>query len=180
MSNKIPKGQHSLPLLKSQERKQGTLHTGPPRGWAGHLRHASGPLTNPSPSSPHLRKQLAPDELLNKGNCHLFLLPCEGLPELLWSLINFYWLKSLRTQVINCMKMRLVLYNCFTRKNLVKGEMLRSFISWKKIGITIFIILLYGISVILSGLLSFTRKQQSYWVLSVLSLLRVRENFLRR
>ena len=128
--------------MRSQEQKQSTLHTAPPRGSADHLSHASGPLTNPSPSSPHLRKQLAPDDLINKGNCHLFLLPCEALPELLlWSLINFYWLKSLRTQVINHMKMRLVLYNCSTRKNLVRGEILRPFISWKKTGITIFIIL---------------------------------------
>ena len=135
--------------MRSQEQKQSTLHTAPPRGWEDHLSHASGPLTNPSPSSPHLRNQLAPDDLINKGNCHLVLLPCLNFSS---GLINFYWLKSLRTQVINHMKMRLVLYNCFTRKNLVRGEILRSFISWKKTGITIFIILLYDISVILSGL----------------------------
>ena len=58
--------------------------------------------------------------------------------------------------------MGLVLYNCFTRKNLVKGEILRSFISWKKTGITIFIILLYDISVILSGLCYLLQENSSH------------------
>ena len=78
------------------------LHTTPPRGWANYLSHPSGP----NPPSTHLRDQLSGSE---QGNLLLVfapsccsLSPSKALPEfLIWPLVNFYWLKSSRTQVCN-------------------------------------------------------------------------------
>ena len=43
-----------LSLLKSREQKEGTAHasppTTPPKGWASHLRHLSGPISGPAPT----------------------------------------------------------------------------------------------------------------------------------
>ena len=51
------------------------LHTAPPRGWANHLSHPSGPTPGPTPT-------LTPYASESKGNCYLFSLPpaAAGVP----------------------------------------------------------------------------------------------------
>ena len=79
-----------------------TLHTAPPRGWADHLNHPSGPT--PGPASP-LAPYKAPAHLLSgseQGNLLLVFdpfccskSPNKTLPEILiWLRINLYWLRK--------------------------------------------------------------------------------------
>lgn len=78
------------------------------------------PTKHPPPPSQHLKDQLdqlaspAPNQHTHrsKGTCSLFLLLLPQLHEsqkaltefLIWPLFNFYWYKSLRTQVSNTNK----------------------------------------------------------------------------
>ena len=97
---------------KEWEQKQGVrrksryctcpLHTTPAKGWANHLSHPCAQSLDLPLPSPHIKNQLTPTRGVSKGTCYLFsLLPCcsrgpsKALPELLvWSLINFYWLRK--------------------------------------------------------------------------------------
>ena len=85
-----------------------SLHKAPPQVWAGHRSHPSSPTHGPALPSPHLRNQPI---LLESMQGHLLLAfiplccsmnPNEALLEILiWPLLNFYWLKSPRTQISN-------------------------------------------------------------------------------
>ena len=93
---------HSTATSESQEQKQGTcpLHTPPPKGWANHLRHPSGPTPGHTPSLTPYKEPAHPSSGSKQGKLLLVFAPsCGGrspskaLPEFLgWPSINFYWL----------------------------------------------------------------------------------------
>ena len=78
------------------------LHSTPPRGWADHLSHASGPTPGHTPALTPYKEAAHPpwEGNLEQGNLLLVLAPpcCsrsprKALPEfLVWPLINFCWL----------------------------------------------------------------------------------------
>ena len=103
-TTRYKKGQTPTPLLRSKSRYCAwSLHRAPPRGQADHL-------SNPSGWThwllPHPRS-IEGTSLLHSEQVHLLLVcapswcsPAKAWPEfLIWPLINFYWLKSLRTWV---------------------------------------------------------------------------------
>ena len=86
------------------------LHTPPPKGWAKHLSHPSGPTPGHTPTLTPYKEQARPSQGANKQGNLLFVLtahccsrgPSKALPEfLVWTLINFYWLRRPRTLVGN-------------------------------------------------------------------------------
>ena len=88
------------------------LHTTPPKkGWANHATHSSGLIPRHTPIlTPYKEQVSAPlGELASKGTCGWVLSPCccssvpsKALPKfLVWTLINFYWLRRPRTLVGN-------------------------------------------------------------------------------
>ena len=111
-TTKYKKAQTQLPLMRCQEQKQGThawsLHTAPPRGWGDHLSHTSG-SHRPTPILTPFKEPGLSTSGSEQGNLLPVLAPLcysrspsKALPEfLVCSLINFYWLKSPRTQVGN-------------------------------------------------------------------------------
>ena len=73
-------------------------HTMPPKGWAKHQSHPSGPTPRHSPPLTWYKEPAHLPQWASKGTCCLFSLRLlqsylnEVLPELLvWSLINFCW-----------------------------------------------------------------------------------------
>ena len=109
MDKKIQKDQKTqLPLLKSPEQKQGTVHA------PGTQHHYRVVVSHPSGHSPTLTLWKEPvhppnGEQVSKGTCYLFSLPSccsrgpsKALPEFfVWLLINFYILMRSRTLVSN-------------------------------------------------------------------------------
>ena len=77
------------------------LHTTPPKGWAKHLSHPSGPIPGRTATLTPYKEQApapSPQGKASKGACCLFSLPpccSRGPPKALpdfpvWPLINFY------------------------------------------------------------------------------------------
>ena len=123
--NKIQKGQNPAATSQVPGAKAGyrawSLHTAPPRGWADHLIH-SGPThrSAPAPALTPFKGPALPHWGSEQGYLLLVFTPSccstspnKALPEfLVWPLINFYWLKSPRTQVSNIPALPTTLLSC--------------------------------------------------------------------
>ena len=84
------------------------------------LSHPSGWLTDLPPTLIPFKEPARPCWASKQGNLLLVFTPSRY--SLAWisclvSFINFSWLKNARIQISNLTKVRLVLYNFFTRKN---------------------------------------------------------------
>lgn len=116
MNNKIWKSQKPLAASLVLAAKAGcftamiSAHS-TTKEWADHLGHPCSSTHQSMSTLPHVRNY--PTALGEQATvCYLFQLPgcaawvlCEALPEfLIWPLFNFYWYKSLRTQVSNSNK----------------------------------------------------------------------------
>ena len=74
------------------------LHSTPPKGWADHLSHTSGPTPGHTPTLTPYKKPARPPSGSKQGNLLLVLAPpcCsrgpnKALPEfLVWPPVNFY------------------------------------------------------------------------------------------
>ena len=108
------KAKTQLPLLRCQEQKQGPAHdpcTQHHQGGEQTTTQATPPAwpMNPPLPSPYLKDQLAVPSGSEQGKLLLVFTPscCSWSPNkafpqfLVWPLINFYWLRSPRTQVSN-------------------------------------------------------------------------------
>ena len=51
------------------------LYTAPPKGWAKHLSHSSGPTPGPAPVLTPCKEPACPHRPVSKGTCYLFSLP---------------------------------------------------------------------------------------------------------
>ena len=86
-----------------------SLHTARPRGWADHPRHSFCPTHGSAPTRTPFKGSACPSSGSKQGNLLLVFIPscCSTSPNkalsefLVWPLINFYCLKSPRTQVGN-------------------------------------------------------------------------------
>ena len=82
----IERPKTKLPLLKSQEQKQGTycswpLHTTSPQGQANDLSHPSGPTPRPTPTHTPRKEPAYPFSGSKQGNLLFSLTPiAEGVP----------------------------------------------------------------------------------------------------
>ena len=113
MNNEIQKDQNVTATSEVLRAKVGysawSLQKVCPRGWPDHLSHPSRLAHQFTPTlSPHLRDQVTSLLGESKGTYFSFMLQhgskshSKALPEFfVWSLINFYWLRSPRTLVGN-------------------------------------------------------------------------------
>ena len=116
MNNKKQNGQESTVTSEVLGAKAGYCawslrHQGgaPPRGWAAHLSHPSGPTHPTAPTQTLFKGPACSTSGSEQGHLLLVFPPScccsnsnKALPEFLtWPLINFYWLKSPTTQVGN-------------------------------------------------------------------------------
>ena len=73
------------------------LHATPPKGWAKHLSHPSGPTPGRTPALTRYKEQAraSPPQRASKGSCYWFWLPAaanKALAEfLVWPLVRFCW-----------------------------------------------------------------------------------------
>ena len=85
------------------------VHITPPKAWANYLSHPPGPIPGHTTTLTPYKESARPHWASEKGNLLLVLappccsrVPNKALPEfLVWSLINFYWLRRPRTLVGN-------------------------------------------------------------------------------